>query len=194
MNNFKTVGNNMGVRRYGMPLIGIVAKKKDIHIIKNELKGSNVEIIEITKQCVKNLKNITFEEVIFLEDISLNTDEYKYMNEIISKAKYIIFNSDIKMKIFKQIEIQKPVKFITFGFNSKSTITISSIKEEKVIVCIQRNIEKINGKILEIQEKEILSKNTRKIYNYLVVFIIKELHNQQKIVKMAQNDLKNRKN
>ena len=158
-----------------MPLIGIVAKKKDIQVIKNELKESNVEIIEITKQCVKNLKNITFEEVIFLEDISLNTDEYKYMNEIISKAKYIIFNSDIEMKILKQI--QKPIKFITFGFNSKSTITISSIKEEKVIVCIQRDIEKINGKILEIQEKEIISKNAKKIYNYLVVFIIKELHN-----------------
>ena len=160
-----------------MPLIGIVAKKKDIQVIKNELKGSNVEIIEITKQCVKNFKNITFEEVIFLEDISLTTDEYKYMNEMISKAKYIIFNSDIEMKILKQIEIQKPIKFITFGFNSKSTITISSIKEEKVIVCIQRDIEKINGKILEIQEKEIISKNAKKIYNYLVVFIIKELHN-----------------
>ena len=158
-----------------MPLIGIVAKKKDIQAIKNELKGCNVEIIEITKQCVKNFKNITFEEVIFLEDISLNSDEYKYMNEIISKGKYIIFNSDIEMKILKQI--QKPIKFITFGFNSKSTITISSIKEEKVIVCIQRDIEKINGKILEIQEKEIISKNAKKIYNYLVVFIIKELHN-----------------
>ena len=160
-----------------MPLIGIVAKKKDIQAIKNELKESNVEIIEITKQCVKNLKNIKFEEIIFLEDISLNEDEYKYMNEMISKAKYIIFNSDIEMNILKQIEIQKPIKFITFGFNSKSTITISSIKEEKVIVCIQRDIEKINGKILEIQEKEIISKNAKKIYNYLVVFIIKELHN-----------------
>lgn len=160
-----------------MPLIGIVAKKKDIQAIKNEFKESNVEIIEITKQCVKNLKNIKFEEIIFLEDISLNEDEYKYMNEMISKAKYIIFNSDIEMNILKQIEIQKPIKFITFGFNSKSTITISSIKEEKVIVCIQRDIEKINGKILEIQEKEIISKNAKKIYNYLVVFIIKELHN-----------------
>ena len=160
-----------------MPLIGIVAKKKDIQAIKNELKGCNVEIIEITKQCVKNFKNITFEEIIFLEDISLNTDEYKYMNEMILKAKYIIFNSDIEMNILKQLEIQKPIKFITFGFNSKSTITISSIKEEKVIVCIQRDIEKTNGKILEIQEKEIISKNAKKIYNYLVVFIIKELHN-----------------
>ena len=160
-----------------MPLIGIVAKKKDIQAIKNELKENNVEIIQITKQCVKNLKNITFEEVIFLEDISLNSDEYKYMNEIISKGKYIIFNSDIEIKILKQIEIQKPIKCITFGFNSKSTITISSVKDEKVIVCIQRDIEKINGKIIEIQEKEILSKNTKKIYNNLVVFIIKELHN-----------------
>ena len=167
----------MVVRRDGMPLIGIVAKKKDIQAIKNELKESNVEIIEITKDSVKNLKNITFEEVIFLEDISLDEDEYKYMDEIISKAKYIIFNSDIEIKILKQIEVQKPIKFITFGFNSKSTITISSVKEEKVIVCIQRDIEKINGKILEIQEKEILSKNTKKIYNNLVVFIIKELHN-----------------
>ena len=160
-----------------MPLIGIVAKKKDIQAIKNELKESNVEIIEITKDSVKNLKNITFEEVIFLEVISLDEDEYKNMDEIISKAKYIIFNSDIEIKILKQIEVQKPIKFITFGFNSKSTITISSVKEEKVIVCIQRDIEKINGKIIEIQEKEILSKNTKKIYNNLVVFIIKELHN-----------------
>ena len=167
----------MVVRRNGMPLIGIVAKKKDIQAIKNELKESNVEIIEITKDSVKNLKNITFEEVIFLEDISLDEDEYKNMDEIISKAKYIIFNSDIEIKILKQIEVQKPIKFITFGFNSKSTITISSVKEEKVIVCIQRDIEKINGKIIEIQEKEILSKNTKKIYNNLVVFIIKELHN-----------------
>ena len=51
------------------------------------------------------------------------------------------------------------------------------MKDEKVIVCLQRDIEKTNGKILEIQEKEIISKNAKKIYNYLVVFIIKELHN-----------------
>ena len=177
MNNFKTVGNNMGVRRYGMPLIGIVAKKKDIHIIKNELKGSNVEIIEITKQCVKNLKNITFEEVIFLEDISLNTDEYKYMNEIISKTKYLIINGDIQIDILKKVEIEKPIRLITFGFNSKSTITISSVNNEKIIICLQRDIEKINGEILESQERQIIGKDTKKIYNNLVVFIINELHN-----------------
>ena len=160
-----------------MPLIGIVAKKKDVQAIKNELKEKDIEIIEITKESVKNLKNIIFEEIVFLEDINLKEEEYKYMNEIITKAKYIIINSDIEIEILKKIEIQKPIKFITFGFNSKSTITISSVKDEKVIVCLQRDIEKINGKIIEIQEKELVSKNNKKIYNYLVVFIINELHN-----------------
>ena len=177
-----------------MPLVGIVAKNKEIQSIRKEIKGNNIEIIEITKESIKNIRNIKFEEVIFLQNINFAEEQYKYMNEIISNAQYLILNGDIEIDIFKKINLQKPIKLITFGFNSKSTITISSIKEEKVIVCIQRDIEKTNGKILEIQEKEIISKNAKKIYNYLVVFIIKELHNWQKIVKMAQNDLKNRKN
>lgn len=160
-----------------MSLIGIVAKKKDVQAIRKELKEKDIEIIEITKESVKNLKNIIFEEIVFLEDINLKEEEYKYLNEIITKAKYIIINSDIEIEILKKIEIQKPIKFITFGFNSKSTITISSVKDEKVIVCLQRDIEKINGKIIEIQEKELVIKNNKKIFNYLVVFIINELHN-----------------
>ena len=160
-----------------MPLIGIVAKKKDIQAIKNELKESNVEIIEITKQCVKNLKNIKFEEIIFLQNINLAEEEYKYMNEIISNAQYLILNGDIEIDILKKINLQKPIKLITFGFNSKSTITISSINDEKIIACLQRDIEKPNGEILECQEKEIISQNSKKIYYNLVVFIINELHN-----------------
>ena len=73
--------------------------------------------------------------------------------------------------------MDKPVKVITFGFNSKSTITISSVKDDKIIVCIQREIEKLNGEILESQEKKIIVLNNKNIYNNLVVFIIKELHN-----------------
>ena len=86
-------------------------------------------------------------------------------------------NGDIEIELLKKIDIQKPIKLITFGFNSKSTITISSVKDEKIIVCIQRDIEKADGKFLEIQEKEIRSTECKKIYNKLAVFIIKELHN-----------------
>ena len=162
-----------------MPLIGIIAKKRDIQAIKKELQESNIEIIEITKEAIRNVKNIVFEEIIILEDINLEIEEYKYMNEIISKAKYLILNGDIEIEVLKEINIEKPIKVITFGFNTKATITISSVKEEKIIACLHRDIEKIDGDIIETQEKEIkISKeNNKKIYNKLAVFIIKELHN-----------------
>ena len=160
-----------------MPLVGIVAKKKDVQVIRKEIKDKIIEIIEITKESIKNFKNIKFDEIIFIENINFEQQEYKYMNEIISKSNYLILNEDIEINILKEIKLQKPIKLITFGFNSKSTITISSVNEEKIIVCLQRNIKKHNGEILENQEKEIIVKNSKKLYNNLVVFIIKELHN-----------------
>ena len=80
-------------------------------------------------------------------------------------------------EILKKINMHKLIKLITFGFNSKSTITISSVNEDKIIVFIQRDIEMLDGEILESQEKKIVAPNPKKIYNSLVVFIIKELHN-----------------
>lgn len=162
-----------------MPLVGIVAKKRDIQAIKRELQEIKIEMIEITKESIENIKNIKFEEIIFLEDINLSVDEYKFMSKIISNAEYLILNGDVEINILKKMKVEKPIKLITFGFNSKSTITISSIKDDKMIVCVQRDIEKINGEIVEVQEKEIgISEiNNKKIYNKLVIFITKELHN-----------------
>ena len=163
-----------------MPLIGIIAKKKDIQAIKKEIKNNSIEIIEITKESIQNLKNIKFEEIIFIEDINLEETEYKFMSEIISKSKYLIINVDTGMKKLKNIEIKEPIKLITFGFNSKATITISSVKENKIIICLQRNIKTPSKKIIESKEQEIEISNLRnkKIYNILVTFIINELHNQ----------------
>ena len=162
-----------------MPLIGIIAKKRDVQRINKELKESNIKIIEITKESIKNVKNISFEEIIVLEDIKLDTEEYKYMNEIMSKTKYLILNGDIKIGFLNEINIENPIKVITFGFNSKATITISSVNDEKIIVCLQRELEIADNKIIESQEKEIkmIQNTNRKIHNKLVVFIIKELHN-----------------
>ena len=51
-----------------MPLVGIIAKKKDIQAIKKELKYCEIEIIEITPKSVQNIKNINFEEIIINEN------------------------------------------------------------------------------------------------------------------------------
>ena len=160
-----------------MPLIGIIAKKREIQAVKKELQNNNIEIIEINKESVSNLKNIVFEEIIISEDINFEKEEYKYMNEIISKAKYLIINADIEIKMLKKVNIEKPIKVITFGFNTKATISVSSVKEEKIIVGIQRDIQKTDGTTLEVQEKEISKEKNQKIYNKLIVFLIKDLHN-----------------
>ena len=66
-----------------MPLVGIIAKKRDFQAIKEELQNYNIEFIHINKDSIKNIKNIIFEEIIFLEDINLNSDEYEFMNKIV---------------------------------------------------------------------------------------------------------------
>ena len=157
-----------------MSLVGIIAKSKDIQAIKKEI--GNIDIIEITKESIKNVKNIKFDEIIFLQNINLEKEEYKYLNEIISKSNFLIINGDIEIHILKEIKIEKPIKLITIGFNSKSTITISSIKDNKIIMYIQRDIEKSNGEIIEVQEV-VSNGNIKKIYNNLAVFIINMLHN-----------------
>ena len=62
---------------------------------------------------------------------------------------------------------------ITYGFNAKATITISSIKEEKTMICVQRKIKAINS-IIEEQDfnVEIEKNNVNKLYNVLVIFTI----------------------
>lgn len=160
-----------------MSLVGIIAKKKDIKAIKKEIQKTNIELIEITKESIKNVKNIKFEEIILLENMNLNEEENAYIKEILPKAKYLIVNGDIEINLLKENNLEKTIKLITIGFNSKATITISSVTDEKIIVYIQRDIEKNNGEILETQEKQIISQEDKKIYNNLAVFIIKELHN-----------------
>ena len=41
-----------------MPLVGIIAKKRDIQAIKKELAEYEVEIIHLNKEALKNMKNI----------------------------------------------------------------------------------------------------------------------------------------
>ena len=67
-----------------MSLVGIIAKNKDIQAIKKEVK--NIDVIQITKESIKNFKNIKFDEIIFLQNINLEKEEHKYMNEIISNS------------------------------------------------------------------------------------------------------------
>ena len=161
-----------------MYLIGIIAKKKDIKEIKNNL-DIVYEVIEINNKSIENLKNIKFEQIIINKDLALNKQEEEYIKKLINTTKYIIINADINIQILNNIEIDKPLKIITYGFNSKSTISISSVKEDYIILSIQREIEKLNNEKIENQEKkiELIKGENNNIYIKIIKFIIKELHN-----------------
>ena len=62
-------------------------------------------------------------------------------------------NTDITDNLSFLNDLQ--VQLITYGFNSKATITASSIDDNKIIVCLQRAITNAHGKQIEPQEFEM---------------------------------------
>lgn len=165
-----------------MPFIGIVAKENDSNFIKNEiLKNQTLnkfEVININTKSIENIKNIRFDVLVINEPIENMLNTSKYLENIIDRACYIIVNSDIKTNLlfFKNLK----ANIITYGFNAKSTITVSSIKEENTMLCIQRSIKAIDGKTIEEQEINIKIKknNVKKLYNVLVIFAIFEIYGE----------------
>ena len=71
-----------------MPLIGIIAKTRDVQAIKKELKENDSKIIKITKDTIRNVKNVGFEEIIILEDINLGEEEYRYIKSKIFTSQW----------------------------------------------------------------------------------------------------------
>lgn len=165
-----------------MPFIGIVAKENDSNFIKNEItknaKSNKFEIININKKSLENVKNIKFDILVIHEPIENLLRNSKYLEDIISKTYYVIINSDVKnsLSLLKNIG----TNIITYGFNAKATITISSIKEENTMLCIQRSMKGIDNNIIEEQEINIKieKNNVNKLYNVLVIFTILEIYGE----------------
>lgn len=138
-----------------MSFIGVICKTKNEsyieEILANKLKENS--IIIFTKKNIENLKNITFETVLILSNNEQVLSKKEIVKNIIKKAKYLVINSDeeINLNLLENMDLN----VITFGFNSKSTITASSVKDENILLCIQRNVLSINRNIIEPQEISI---------------------------------------
>ncbi len=145
-----------------MTFLGVVTDGKDeeyiINNIEKDLRGKSVKVISINNNSIENIKNVKFETIlidgIFIKDSknkSVNSKEKReILKEIIKNCKNIILNSDIveNLEVVKNLNLS----VITYGFNSKATITMSSLEDENMLVCLQRNITDIDGTIIEQQE------------------------------------------
>ena len=135
-----------------MSVIGIISNSNNIIELENKFKNELNEknIIGINEKSLKNFIHIKFDIIVIYNEME-NT---KVLKEIIKNSKYLIINTDFKENLsLLDDEINSSV--ITFGFNSKSTITIVSNENEEIILDVQREIENYNGKKIECQEVKI---------------------------------------
>ncbi len=166
-----------------MPFIGVIAKESESNFIKNEvLKNSTnnrFEFININKESIQNVKNIRFEIIVINDDIADFLNLSKYLEDIIINAKYLIVNSDIVKHIEVMMEYNKNI--ITYGLNQKAMITISSIKNENILICVQSEIESMNGDVIEQQEinVQIHKSSSKKICNSMAIFTILAVYGEK---------------
>lgn len=136
-----------------MSFIGIVSEENVENTIQksilDKLQLSEGSVLFLKEKTIENIKNIKFETII-LARLFKSPEKLK---KIIQKAPYVIVNSDIESNLVLLENIKATV--ITYGFNSKATITASSVQEDEMMLCIQRTMNNKNGEIIEPQEMKV---------------------------------------
>lgn len=161
-----------------MIFIGIVTNTKSENYIKKIQNNNDIfnkyHIIFIKEKSIDNIKNIKFETII----INREFNDEDSLNKLIAKSKYIIVNEDIDMVISLLNDVSSNI--ITYGFNSKSTITMSSLTEDSILICVQRNIL---SKQNEIEQQEIsLSKEAEtEVYDIMLLISMLLIYNKNDI-------------
>lgn len=163
-----------------MSFVGIIANDRDFKNIRKTFSGKDIcksiSLIEINEKNLENIRNITFETIIFCRDINCSNIQTSYLNKLCENVDYLVINSDFNLHTPPLTN--KKCTIITFGLNQKSTVTISSISESGFVLSLQKNITKKNNQIQEMEEKSIKTKNTNNfnLYKILIQYIIKIIY------------------
>lgn len=157
-----------------MFLVGFITNQKNEMFINNKLsrfiKSDN--IIFINDKNITNMKNIKFELIVIDSKINNKVE----LRKILSEAKYILLNADIKMN--ENVINDLDLMIITYGFNSKATFTVSSVTDNDAIICLQRVIFDKNSKKIEPQEYQLqIEKNVEK-YAIIATRVIQILYGE----------------
>lgn len=162
-----------------MFFIGIITNSKNEEYITNMLSKdfSSEQIIFINDKNVNNMKNIRFETIVIDSKLKHIND----LKQIVSNAKNIILNTDIKIDL--EVLENLNLMIITYGFNAKATFTLSSVSENTIIICLQRIIKNIkNNKKYEPQEFEVKFMKNIEINAIVLSYIILLIYDKIKIL------------
>lgn len=152
-----------------MVFVGIITELKSENNIKQLLDNNNVfsenNVIFINEKNIDNIKNVHFDTVI----INRKFGKIYELDKLLDNAKNIVINMDIDIEC-KELNIINS-NLITYGFNSKSSITISSVTDDDVLICVQRNINSNYGEI-ELQEIKLENNEKYSIYDLIIVLVL----------------------
>lgn len=151
-----------------MPFIEIITDTKSQIQLNKSIKKeqvNNCEILYIKEKNIDNIKNIKLETLV----INKKIEDMEKISKIIENTKNVIINLDFN-------KIEKQNKFISYGYNSKSDITISSIDEDEALIYIQKEITSIFGRKIEPQEVKVKLKSDINIYNIMIIIAINVLY------------------
>ena len=166
-----------------MHFIGIFSNHSEYEMIKQNIikivNRKDLEFIHISSKNIENMKNIVFETIVLCHQENMNDEQKSILNKLCSNCMFIVVNADAFCKT-KTI-CNKKTNCISYGLNQKSTITISSIQEDKAILSIQRNINNLEQKTIEMGEMEIDVKQYKpnQIENILAIFTIYLIYSKQ---------------
>lgn len=153
-----------------MPFIEIITDSKSqnqLNKVITKQMVNNCVLLYIKEKNIENIKNIKLETLVLNRKI----ENIELINKIAGNAKNIIFNLDLNKEI-----TNAESKKISFGYNSKSDITISSVKDDEIMICIQNTIESIYGKKVEPQEVKVDIKNDVNVYNIMIIIALTALY------------------
>ena len=152
-----------------MLFVGIITDQKSENDIKKLLQNNNFlienNVIFIKEKNIDNIKNVHFDTVV----INKQFDKIDELNKVLENAKNVILNIDTNTNN-EELNISN-TDLITYGFNSKSIITISSVTDDDVLIYLQRNIYNNQGKI-EVQEIKVENNPNYSIYDLIIVLVL----------------------
>lgn len=158
--------------------------KEYVKVLKKS--ETDVLIISLTNDAIEKglYSNISFDIVVHTLNLKEQNDSECILHENIRNDNTIIKKLNDKGYLVIDIDDDNYMELLqgvnayllTYGLNSKATITMSSIndKNNKLSICQQRTIRTFSGKVVEPQEFIINIKNssTQKIYNVLATVAV----------------------
>lgn len=156
-----------------MNFIGIITDKNSENNIKNIMKNNLNEnkIIFLNKDNIDNYKNVKFDSIV----INNKVDNKYVLNKIIEKSRFVLINSDFDKE---HRYLDKCYNLISYGFNSKANVTISSVGDDEYLLYI-RDFVKCDNNNVDMQEIRFQKgKKNINVYDGMITTIINLIYNK----------------